>query len=188
MNDRTRKLVFAALMAALVFVGSWARIILPVDIAGTTSFHLGNIMCALAGILLGPAWGAGAAGIGSMLYDWTNPLYFSESWITLLTKGLYGLVAGLVAWSGGKKGTSYARNEWASVAAALAYAAVYLFKTFAYNGLLLGGLTPSAAGAAVVLKLPATAFNAVLPMLFTPLLAKAIQSALKGSGLRPAGQ
>ena len=40
------------------------KAIIPVDIAGTTSFHLGNIMCALSGILLGPWLGGLAAGLG----------------------------------------------------------------------------------------------------------------------------
>jgi uncharacterized membrane protein len=184
MKQHIRKIAFAALMAALVMAGSALRITLPVAIGSTTSFHLGNIMCALAGVLLGPVWGAGAAGIGSMLYDWTNPLYFSESWITLLTKAVYGLVAGLIAWSGGKKGASYARNQIASIAAALAYAFVYLFKNFAYNGLLLGGLTASAALDLAALKIPATIFNAVLPMIFTPILARAIRAGLDRSGIR----
>ena len=178
-------MVFAALMAALVMAGSALRITLPIDIAGTTSFHLGNIMCALAGILLGPAWGAGAAGIGSMLYDWTNPLYFSESWITLLTKALYGMVAGLVAWSGKKKGSSYPRNFIATVAGALAYAAAYLFKSFFYSGILMHGLTPDAAWLTVIAKLPATTFNVVVAIVCAPLLAKAIQAALRDSGLKP---
>lgn len=185
MKQHIHKTVFAALMAALVMAGSALRITLPVAIGTTTSFHLGNIMCALAGVLLGPVWGAGAAGIGSMLYDWTNPLFFPESWITLITKGIYGLVAGLIAWSGGRKGESYGRNQGAAVAAALVYAVLYLFKGFAYDGLLLGGLTPSAALVTVGLKLPATVFNAVLPIIFTPLLARAIQAGLKRSGLHP---
>ena len=48
----TKKIVLAALMAALTIVGSAIRITMPIDIAGTTSFHLGNIMCALSGILV----------------------------------------------------------------------------------------------------------------------------------------
>lgn len=179
MDQRTRKLVFAALMAALVMVGSALRITLPIDIAGTTSFHLGNIMCALSGILLGPVWGAGAAGIGSMLYDWTNPLYFSESWITLLTKAAYGLAAGLVARPAKHGVVSYRRGVAASVVGAVVYAVVYLFKTFFYNGLLLAGLTPGAALTTVGLKLPATTFNAVIAIVCAPLLATAIQTALK---------
>ena len=186
MKGNTRKMVFAALMAALVMAGSALRITIPVDIAGTTSFHLGNIMCALSGILLGPAWGAGAAGVGSMLYDWTNPLYFAESWITLLTKAAYGLAAGLVARRGGEKEISYHRALMATTTGAVVYAVVYLLKNFFYNGLLLGGLTFGAAGAVVVSKLPATIFNAAVAIVCAPLLARAIQTAMKHSGLRPA--
>ena len=57
----TRKIVLTSLLAALVVVGSALRITLPVSIGSTTSFHLGNIMCALAGLLLGPWWVALAA-------------------------------------------------------------------------------------------------------------------------------
>ena len=101
----TRKIVFTALMAALTVAGSALRITIPVDIAGTTSFHLGNIMCALGGILLGPWYGALAAGMGSAIYDMMNPLYISEAWITFLTKAAYGLAAGLVICRGKKPWT-----------------------------------------------------------------------------------
>ena len=50
----TRKIVFTALMAALVVAGSALRVRLPLAIGSTTSFHLGNIFCALSGLLLGP--------------------------------------------------------------------------------------------------------------------------------------
>ena len=99
----TRKIVFLALMAALVAVGSALRITLPLDIAGTTSFHLGNIMCALSGLLFGPWFGGLAAGLGSAIYDMTNPLYLPECWLTFLMKGAYGLMAGLVAYTGKKQ-------------------------------------------------------------------------------------
>ena len=92
----TKKIVLTALMAALTIVGSAIRVTMPIDIAGTTSFHLGNIMCALSGILLGPWLGGLAAGLGSFLYDMTNPLYVSEAWMTFLMKGAYGLIPGLV--------------------------------------------------------------------------------------------
>ena len=54
----TKRIVLAALMAALTIVGSAIRVTMPIDIAGTTSFHLGNSKCALSGILLGPWYGA----------------------------------------------------------------------------------------------------------------------------------
>ena len=178
----TRKIVFVALMAALTVAGSAIRVTLPIDIAGTTSFHLGNIMCALSGILLGPWLGGLASGLGSAIYDMTNPLYISECWITFLTKGAYGLAAGLVAWSGKGK-WNYGKATVATVTGALVYAALYLAKSYFYSGLLLKGLTPDAALATVIAKLPATTFNAVVAIIFAPVLAVAIRKALERNHL-----
>lgn len=183
-TDKTTRMVMTGVMAALVFAGMWARITLPVNV-GTTSFTLGNIMCALSGILLGPVGGGLASAIGSMVYDLFNPLYAPECWITFLTKGAYGLVAGAVAWSGHKQGLSYPRNLTATVAGALTYAALYLFKGFAWDGLLLGLLQVETAAAALTAKLPATIFNAVIAIVCAPALAAAIQKALKSAFHRP---
>ena len=178
----TRKIVFVALMAALTVAGSALRITLPIDIAGTTSFPLGNIMCALSGLLLGPWLGGLASGLGSAIYDMTNPLYISECWITFLTKGAYGLAAGLVVWKAkGKWG--YGRAAVATVAGALTYVVLYLAKSYFYNGLLLKGLTPAAALTTIVAKLPATTFNAVVAIVFAPILAVAIRKALERNHL-----
>lgn len=178
----TRKIVFAALMAALTVAGSALRVTLPLDIAGTTSFHLGNIMCALSGILLGPWLGGLASGLGSAIYDIMNPLYISECWITFLTKGAYGLVTGLIIRAGGKK-FGYVKALLATLAGALTYAVLYLAKSYFYSGLLIKGLTPDAALLTVVAKLPATAFNAVVALVFAPILAVAIQKALEENHL-----
>ena len=178
----TKRIAMAALMAALTIVGSAIRVTMPIDIAGTTSFHLGNIMCALSGILLGPWLGGLAAGLGSFLYDMTNPLYVSEAWITFLTKGIYGLFPGLVMllW----------KNNWgvikagiAASAGALAYVAAYLAKTYYWSGIFKQGLTHEAALLTVFSKIPATTFNAVVAILFAPLLAVAIRKALEKNHL-----
>ena len=65
----TKQIVLVGLLAALTVVGSGLRIKVPSAIAGTSAFHLGNIMCALSGILLGPWLGGLAAGLGSAIYD-----------------------------------------------------------------------------------------------------------------------
>lgn len=184
----TKTLVLTSLMAALTVAGSWARIVIPLDIAGTTSFHLGNIACALSGILLGPWYGGLAAGLGSAIFDMLNPLYISECWITFLTKGAYGLIAGLIAWSGHRAKSEhiapgYGKSVLASVSGALVYAALYLAKSYFYNGLLISGLTPDAAALTLVSKLPATVFNAVIAVICAPLLAVAVLKALKSSHL-----
>ena len=173
----TRKIVFVALMAALTTVGSAIRIQLPVSIAGTTAFHLGNIFCALSGILLGPWLGGLAAGMGSALYDMFNPAYIDEAWITFIMKGAYGLVSGLVVWFG-KKEEKTGRFALATVAGAITYAVLYLAKSYFYGGLLKQGLTMDAAWIVVLDKLPATIFNAVVAIIFAPILATAIRRAL----------
>lgn len=179
----TQKMVTAALLAALTVVGSAIRITLPLDIAGTTSFHLGNIMCALSGILLGPWLGGAAAGIGSALYDMFNPLYISEAWITFLMKFAYGLGAGLVI-RVGREQWGYGRAVAASAAGAVAYAILYLAKSYFYSGLLIHGLEPAAALISVGAKLPATVFNAVVAIVCAPILAVAIRKGLAKTGVK----
>ena len=184
----TRKIVLVGLLAALTVAGSAIRITVPLDIAGTSSFHLGNIMCALAGILLGPWLGGLAAGLGSAIYDMFNPLYISECWITFLMKGAYGLASGLIAWQVKKVWTtkvkfSYLKALLATIGGALTYAVLYLAKSYFYGGLLLNGLTPDAALVTVIGKLPATTFNAVVAIVAAPLLAMAISKALEKTHL-----
>ena len=179
----TRKIVFVALMAALTCVGSYLRVVVPISIGGNSAFHLGNIFCALSGILLGPWLGGFAAGLGSLLYDVLFfPDYISECWITFLTKGAYGLIAGLVAFAG-RKEAGYFKAVLATLAGALTYAVLYLSKSYFYSGLLVGGLTPDAAWLSVLGKLPATIFNAAVAVIFAPILASAIRTALKKNHL-----
>lgn len=179
----TKKLVLTALLAALTVAGSALRVTLPIDIAGTTSFHLGNIMCALSGLMLGPWLGGLASGLGSAIYDCLNPLYIAESWITFLTKGAYGVVVGLIACSGSKNwGTVKAIIATAS--GAVTYAILYFAKTYFYSGLLMKGLTADAAWLTVLAKIPATTFNAVVAVIFAPILGIAIKKALEKSHLQ----
>lgn len=178
----TKKLVLTALLAALTVVGSALRITLPLEVAGTTSFHLGNIMCALSGLLLGPWLGGLASGLGSAIYDLTNPLYIPECWITFLTKGAYGLAVGLVVWKS-KSSWGYVKAILATAVGALTYAILYLAKSYFYNGLLIKGLTSAAALTTVIAKLPATIFNAVVAIIFAPILGIAIRKALERNHL-----
>ena len=88
-----RRLAVTGLLSALVFVFSWIQI----PIGEVARIHLGNVFCALSGLLFGPLTGGLASGFGSMLFDFTNPLYIAESWITFITKFFIGFLAGLIA-------------------------------------------------------------------------------------------
>lgn len=177
----TRKIVFAALMAALVAVGSALRITLPLDIGGNTSFHLGNIFCALSGILLGPWLGGAAAGLGSAIYDMMNPAYIAEAWLTFLMKGAYGVAAGLVIGCG-KKEWGYVRATVATSAGAVLYAVLYLIKSY-LKPMIVKGYAHEAALLSVIGKLPATVFNAAVAIICAPILAVAIRKALEKNRL-----
>ena len=183
----TKKIVMVALLAAMTVVGSMLRIKVPA-IVGTSAFHLGNIMCALSGILLGPWYGALAAGMGSAIYDMMDPVYISECWITFIMKGAYGLVVGLIAWSGKKPWNTgvrlcYLKALLATVAGAFTYAVLYLCKSCFYSGMLIKGLEFKAVGVIAIEKIPATTFNAVVAIIAAPLLALAISKALEKARL-----
>ena len=187
-KDRKTLLILcmAAAMAALVVLGSWIQIQIP-SILGTSRFHLGNVMCALSGLLLGPWWGALAAGMGSALYDLLlDPTRFAEFPITFLTKSVYGLAAGAVFFKVLKGKSNYVNEAIASAAAAVSYIAVYLVKCFFYNGLLIKGLTPGGAWLGVLEKVPSSLFNGVVAVIFAPILGVALPKALKAAHLETA--
>ena len=71
----------------------------------------------------------------------------------------------------------------ASALAAVSYIAVYLVKVFFYNGLLVKGLSPDAAWLATLGKLPSSAFNGVVAVIFAPILGVALRKALKAAHL-----
>ena len=178
MNQKisTKRIAMAGLLAALTAVGSAIRITVPADLVGTSSIHLGNIFCALSGVLLGPGLGGLAAGLGSAIYDMTNPLYISECWLTFLMKGAYALAAGLVFRHLHLK--EYLRDLIATTAGALTYAVLYLGKSY-QKAVVVSGLTADAALIAAGAKLPATIFNMAVAMVVAPVLAKAIRKALE---------
>ena len=178
MNQKitTKRIAMAGLLAALTAVGSAIRITVPADLVGTSSIHLGNIFCALSGVLLGPGLGGLAAGLGSAIYDMTNPIYISECWLTFLMKGAYALAAGLVFKYLPLK--EYLRDLLATTVGALTYALLYLGKSF-LKAVVVSGLTADAALIATGAKLPATIFNMAVAMVVAPVLAKAIRRALQ---------
>ena len=172
----------AAVMAALVAVGSKLGIQIP-SVLGSSRFHLGNVMCALSGLLLGPWWGALASGLGSAVFDLFDPLRIMEAPITFVTKGVYGLVAGAVYFNVFKGRSNYVAEAVSAAAAAVSYIAIYLVKVFFYNGLLVKGLAPDAAWLAVLEKIPSSAFNGIVAVVFAPILGVALHKALKAAHL-----
>lgn len=178
-----QKLALLGMMTALVFASNYARIVMPIAIGGNTAFTLANILCCMSGLVLGPAGGL-AAGLGSAIYDLTFPAYAAECWITFITKGTMGLVAGLAV----KKALSEDKLTYpkALAGAALgcaAYYVLYFTKSVFYNGMLLESLTLPVALGVLPLKLPASIFNAAVAIIGAPPLTIAVRTALKRAGL-----
>ena len=64
--DRFKKMIFAALFAALVFVSTT---VIKISTPTMGYIHPGDGLVLLSGLFLGPLWGGLAAGFGSMLSD-----------------------------------------------------------------------------------------------------------------------
>lgn len=95
-NASTHKIVMAALMAALCYIGfAFFRIDIPVG-SEKTAFHLGNVFCVLAALLIGGFWGGMSGAVGMTIADLTSG-YVTSAPKTFLLKLCIGLVAGFVA-------------------------------------------------------------------------------------------
>ena len=99
-----RKMIMAALFAALACV---ATMVIRIPTPATGGYiHPGDAICILSGVILGPAWGFLAAGIGSAMSDLVGG-YFMYVPVTFVIKGLVGFSAGMIfrKLSGTKRGT-----------------------------------------------------------------------------------
>lgn len=87
--NKTKKLVFAALMAAVTCI---ATMVIKIPTPTHGYVNLGDCMVLLSGWLLGPAYGFLAAGIGSALADMVYGYYIYAP-ATFIIKGAMALVA-----------------------------------------------------------------------------------------------
>lgn len=93
MKTNTKKLVFAALMAAIACI---ATMIVRIPVTATGGYvNLGDGIVILSGVMLGPVYGGLAAGIGSMLADLFAG-YVTYAAATFLIKGIMAVVVGLI--------------------------------------------------------------------------------------------
>ena len=125
----TYSLAVIGMMAALVFVTTKLQIQIPTAI-GSTRLHFGNVFCLIAGMLLGGVRGGLAAGIGSMFFDFTDPIFFSSAPFTLVFKFMMGFVCGTIANGGGAEARNVTRNLIGCVAGSLTYVVLYIGKNF----------------------------------------------------------
>ena len=177
----THKIVFIALMAALVFVLTMFRFPLL-----NSKVHFANAMCLLSGLLLGPIGGGLAAGIGSGLYDLVGGYGLDGVIITIVSKFLMALICGLIAKTVHEtqmpKTEAHLRVTLGSIIGALSYVALYMLKTVVYQAFVYG-YPAETVWATALSKLPASLINAVFAMIVTPILYAALRSPLEKTGL-----
>lgn len=131
-----RQIAFVGILAALVYATS-AYLQIPIPTAiGSTRLHMGNVMCLLSGLLLGPLQGGLAAGIGSVFFDLTNPLYIASAPFTFIFKFLMAWVCGMIAHKLGKE--TVAKYIFGAVLGAICYVVLYLGKSFVEDYFVLG--------------------------------------------------
>ena len=173
-----RQTAFIGIMSALVYVTSaFLQINIPTAI-GSTRLHMGNVMCLLSGLLLGPVQGGLAAGIGSAFFDLTNPLYIASTPFTFAFKFLMAFVCGVIAHKTGKE--RHWKTILAAVVGAVTYVILYLGKSFIEDYFVMGvplntvWLTVSQKGlVSTVNGIIAAAVSVPLYLTLKPLLQKA---------------
>lgn len=170
----TRKLTLLALFTALVYVSTrFFQIQIPTPF-GNTMFHLGNVLCVLSGLILGPVYGGIAAGLGSALFDLFDPIYLVYAPFTFAFKFLMAFVAGKV----------YEKNrdfETKNILKAiffgqLTYTILYIIQNFVKSYFIMG-LTLEAAISELGIKGGVSVTNGIISIIIATLLAKPLLKA-----------
>ena len=186
----TRKLVVAALMAALCYIGfSYFRIDIPVG-SEKTAFHLGNVFCVLAALLIGGFWGGMSGAVGMTIADLTTG-YVTSAPKTFLLKLCIGLITGLVAHKVFRISKEEERKVSLPIATVLSSLAGMAFNVVAdpvvgyfYKTYILG-VPQDAATIWAKMGAVTTLVNAIIAVIVATVFYLALRPALKHSNLLP---
>ena len=183
-NAVITKIVFTGVMAAIICVITTFRIPL-----GQSKVHFANSMCLLSGLLLGPAWGGTAAGLGSAIYDVLLGGYsFFDALITFVSKFAMAWVTGILykTWVLKKEEKSWKENLLplilSCVLDALTYVALYMLKTWLFKMYVEPVPTDTIPGI-MVAKLIPSLINAAFAVVTAPIFYHAVRPALKAGGI-----
>lgn len=92
-EKKLRKLIYAALMAALITVGT---MIIQIPTPATKGYiNVGDSFIFLTAALFGPSVGFAAGGIGSGLADFLSGYAYWSPW-TFFIKGIEGFIVGII--------------------------------------------------------------------------------------------
>ena len=180
------KLAQAGLLAALCYIGfAFFKIDIPVG-TEKTAFHLGNVFCVLAALLLGGFWGGLAGAVGMTVGDLTTA-YVTSAPKTFFLKLCIGLIVGLVAHHICKLGQQTDRKRIVGItvlasACGMAFNVVadpivgYFYKTY------LLGIPQQIASTLAKIAAITTLVNAIVAVITASVFYLALRPALKKAG------
>lgn len=177
--NSTQKIVLTAVLAAIVFVSNYISIPIPVAIGDVSRIHLGNGLCILSGLILGPVFGGLSAGIGSGLYDLLSPVYITSAPFTFVFKFLLAAIPGIVLHKVKVPTNINFKIIIGGVLGQIVYIALYLSKSYIQG--ILEGSAKEALVPVIITKLGTSSINAVIAVIIAVVLYTAIKTALKNS-------
>lgn len=186
----TRTLAMASLFAALCYIGfAYCKIDIPVGME-KTAFHLGNVFCVLAALLLGGFWGGMSGAVGLTIADLTTAYVTSAPKTFVLKLGI-GLITGLIAHKVFKISQERSRKIPLPVATVLSCAGGMAFNMVAdplvgyFYKMYVLGVPQKAASIWVKIGALTTAVNALVAVIVATVLYLALRPALKRTRLLP---
>ena len=184
-------LTMAAMFAALCYVGfAFFQIKIPVG-DSSTSFHLGNVFCVLAALLIGPLWGGLAGAVGMTIGDLLDPVYITSAPKTFLLKLGIGLIAGTVAHKVFCLSQDKVRKVPLTVAVVLSCCAGMVFNIVAdplvgyFYKMYIMGIPQDAATILAKMSAVTTSVNAVIAVITATIFYLALRPVLKRSNRLP---
>ena len=185
-----RTLTLAALFTALCYIGfTYCKIDIPVG-AEKTAFHLGNVFCVLAALLLGGFWGGMAGAIGMTLADLTTA-YVTSAPKTFILKLCIGLIVGLLAHKVFKISQEKERKVSLPIATVISCIGGMAFNMVAdpvlgyFYKMYVLGVPQQAANIWAKMGAVTTAVNAVIAVIAATVLYLALRPALKRMKMLP---
>ena len=186
-----RTLTMAAMFAALCYVGfAFFQIKIPVG-DSSTSFHLGNVFCVLAALMIGGLWGGLAGAVGMTIGDLLDPVYITSAPKTFLLKLGIGLIAGFVAHRIFHLSHDKARKVPLPVAVVLSCSAGMAFNIVAdplvgyFYKMYIMGVPQDAATILAKMSAVTTSVNAVIAVIAATVFYLALRPILKRSNRLP---
>ena len=181
------RLAQASLLAALCYIGfAFFKIDIPVG-TEKTAFHLGNVFCVLAALLLGGFWGGMAGAVGMTIADLTTA-YVTSAPKTFILKFCIGLIVGLIAHKICKLEECKDKKKITLITILASFCGMifnviadplvgYFYKTY------LLGIPQDITKALLKISQATTLVNAILAIVFASIFYLALRPALKKAGL-----